>query len=424
MKPLSKFIGTKNILLLGIAATVGLALAGIFVFAPEPDKAEAHEASWPVSVLTAKPGKFSPELSLYGRVETPRASTLTAAVTAYIESVPVQEGDLVKQGDLLIQLDQTDGQFLLARRQADLAEAKAHLASLQISARNNEKVLAQRRKLHEITDRKVAKHSRLREQGSISEDTLNAILADSYRQSIELTMQQGNVDDMKNQLARMEAQISRAEALLGEAQVQIARTQVLAPFDGRVTKVSVSPGELVRPGMTLADIYDITHIMVRAQIPGKDLATIKSALGADIHLGSVVSVDNRHYQAALVSLSGEVISGRSSVDGLFKLVDTSVLLELGRTVGLNIELPPVEATVQVPVQSLYGQDRVFIVRDERLVGLTVERVGERLTDDGNYRVLIRSAEIPEGTQVVSTQLSNAITGLKVSAPSSDLAGSP
>jgi hypothetical protein len=62
---------------------------------------------------------------------------------------------------------------------------------------------------------------------------------------------------------------------------------------------------------------------------------------------------------------------------------------------------------------MYGHNWVFVVNDERLVGITVDRVGELRDKGGQLKVLIRSPEIAPGVPIVTSQLSNAITGLKV-----------
>lgn len=80
---------------------------------------------------------------------------------------------------------------------------------------------------------------------------------------------------------------------------------------------------------------------------------------------------------------------------------------------LRVELPPEENVVALPFEALYGLDHIYRLADGRMAALTVERVGERREVEGQTRVLVRNPELVAGDRVITTQLPNAITGLKV-----------
>jgi HlyD family secretion protein len=73
--------------------------------------------------------------------------------------------------------------------------------------------------------------------------------------------------------------------------------------------------------------------------------------------------------------------------------DASALPPLGRVVDLRIELPAEPDVVALPIGSLYDNDRIYAVEDNRLRAIHVERVGELQLPDGDYRVLVRSPEL-------------------------------
>ena len=407
-----KRIGSKNKLLAGILVALAILLTGIVGLAPTPDKKEVLETAWPVTTMPAKAQRLSPELSLYGRVESPRQSSLTAAVTAFVEDVAVLEGTWVNAGQTLIQLDPIDASLQVERRQADEIEARANLETLKLKVAENQRILIHEKNLSELAEAKSKRHEQLRQQRSISEETLNAVSREANRQAISLSRQEGLVNDAKNQLARAEANLKRANAMLREAEVKLGRTRIEAPFAGRVTSVSVSKGELVQPGSVMVEMYDTTQMVIRTQIPGSNLAAVKQAISAGEQLSAHITLRDQILEAKLTRLSGEVSRGRSSVDGLFT-VSGDVPLELGRAVQLRLSLPSIEDSILVPVQSMYGHDRVFIVAGERLLGIEVERVGQLTDEAGHLNILIRSPEIGPSVPIITSQLSNAITGLKV-----------
>ena len=412
-KFLLKILSTKNGVLGSLGLVSVLVITLIVVFKPIPEKKEVLETAWPVTAIAASPQQYAPELSLYGRVESLRQSSLTAAVTAYVEKVSVLEGSWVNQGDLLIQLDPIDASLLVERREADLTEAEANLATLRLKVAENLRILEHERDLDQLAQQRSKRHDQLRQQKSISEETLNAVFSDTNRQAIALSRHEGLVNDANNQLARASATIKRSKSMLKEAEINLRRTQIIAPFSGRVTSVMVSPGELVRPGVVVVEMYDAQTMEVRSQIPARNLAAIKQALDAGEELSAYILIGNEKLNATLTRLSGEVSRGKSSVDGLFRL-SRHTYLELGRAVKLLLSLPTIDNTLLVPVQSMYGHDRVFIIADDRLKGVTITRVGELRDENGHLGILIQSSEIRAGVSIVTSQLSNAITGLKVS----------
>lgn len=118
----------------------------------------------------------------------------------------------------------------------------------------------------------------------------------------------------------------------------------------------------------------------------------------------------------LERLVGAVEKGRSGVDGLVRLDPGVNPPDLGRAVQLRMTMRPVQDLVALPVQAVYGQRRVFVIEDGLLAGINVERVGEMTTARGELRLLVRGPGLSDGARVLTTQLSNAVTGLRVSVP--------
>ena len=71
-------------------------------------------------------------------------------------------------------------------------------------------------------------------------------------------------------------------------------------------------------------------------------------------------------------------------------------------------------TVAVPVQAVYGQRRLFVIENGLLAGIDIERLGERTDARGRLELLVRADELRDGVRILSSQLSNAVTGLRVS----------
>lgn len=404
----------KARIILVIVAVSGFGSVGLIAFAPEPDHVVADVQGVPVSSIVTQFRRLSPEVRLYGRVETPNTAQLTALISAPVAALAAREGDRVDAGAVLVALDETDMALALERAEAELDEAQADLDVLLLAGDEDRAVLAYQERLADQAVAKADWHRKLFAQGSISRQTLNAALSESHAQAIALVQQRGLVASFEHRRSRALASVARAKASVREARVNLERAAVKAPFPGRVTRILVAPGELVAPGTTVAEIYDDTRLEIRVAIPNVHLPEVEVALAAGVH--PAVLADFGDYQGTgfLERLVGAVEKGRSGVDGLVRLDAGVNPPDLGRAVQLRMTMRPVEGLVALPVQAVYGQRRVFMIEDGLLAGIDVERVGEMTTEHGDLRLLVRGPRLNDGARVLTTQLSNAVTGLRVS----------
>lgn len=401
-----------RVFLLLVAATVAI-VALLVAMAPEPELVAQEETAWEVNTMMAEPAAIAPELRLVGRVETPRVSSLASALAAEVSDVPAVEGQHVEEGDVLVVLDDRDARLLAEQRRADVVEARANLASLQLAGKDDLAMLEHQRKLVELTLKDLNRHKELRQNSAVSETLFDTIERQAHQQAIALRQAESTVEDFANRIAQNEARLRRTEALLAEAELAVQRTRIRSPYHGRVAKVVVAPGERVAPGEVVVDVYDTAALEVRAQIPGRELATVRNALATRAASGLPAKLLTQpNLDASLNRLSGQVDSGTAGVDGLFRVQGGATLLEVGRVVELELHLPAVDSVIAAPEQAIFGEDRVYLVEDGRLRGVTVERVGRANGEQGE-RVLIRSGDIDAGARILTTQLSNAITGLRV-----------
>ena len=89
-------------------------------------------------------------------------------------------------------------------------------------------------------------------------------------------------------------------------------------------------------------------------------------------------------------------------------------LRPGALLPVSLERPVREQTVAIPFSALYGADSVYLMTDDqRLKRIKVNRIGEAQSHNGERRLLISAEQLTPGTQLITTHLPNAVTGLKV-----------
>ncbi|NJN45461.1 MAG: HlyD family efflux transporter periplasmic adaptor subunit [Candidatus Competibacteraceae bacterium] len=374
---------------------------------------QSEEKAWRVTAIEIEPARYQPELLLYGTVEAPRQAELSAAIAADITQVLVAEGQLVTDQQLLVLLDERDGQLAQRQREADVAEIQALIDSELKRYRSDLAALEYDKAMLELDRRAVTRAEDLRQRKVGSESLLDEARLAFQRQALAVNARQLAIDDHSTRSAQLRARLARAEALRDQAELDLQRTRIVAPFAGRVASVPVAPGDRVRIGDSLVSLYATAELEIRAQIPFRYLPVIRASLKAGGSLLAHGQQDGRSLSARLQRLSAQAARSLGGIDALFIPIDGADSIVPGRLLRLVLQLPPQEQLVALPSSALYGLDRVYRLTDGRLAGVTVERVGERYNPDGSAQVLIRSPALQIGDQLITTQLPNAVEGLKV-----------
>jgi len=391
--PLRRWLPGIIIILLVIG---GIAL----MFANQKDipVTPAAEKAWPVRSIAAQPQAHTPTLRLYGQITAPRTSTLTAAIAANVTAVHVLEGQAVKKGELLVQLDDHEANLALQQAEASLTIEKARQQEDHRSLKSEQELLTltQRNfnRVQSLIDRKLGSDAQL----------------DNARQNV--TIQKFSVNNRKLAIAQHKARLQQLTAQYERAKLDVDRALVFSPYDGFITRVVVARGDRTTPGQGILQLFDSSLLEIRAQIPNGHITNLRTALAAQQTPIARVQIGDQLLSAKLNRLAAVSSAETGSLDGFFRL-DTDTPLADGQRVTLLLDLPTVENSVAVPFEAIYNLNRVYQITDDRLYGLNVETLGEVQLDDGSTKILIHSPRIENGAHILTTQLPNAVDGLLV-----------
>ncbi len=400
-----------------LLGSVGILLlaAGIFALLvatrPETHVVEVKERAWPVAAMEIRPGRWPRTLTLYGRVDALSRTSVTAALAAEVTSVPVEEGEAVREGRLLVVLDDRDYRLDLAQREAELEQAQAAIEEENSRHRGNLEALPGERRLLELAQAEVDRLGDLIRKKLASQSSLDSARQALARQSIAVARIEESVRTHQSKLRELEARLAQKQAALEKARLQLQRTRILAPYAGRVIRVRTAVGQRVSPGTVLLELFAETSMVLRAVVPEVHLAVLREMLEQGGTITATGRLDGRPVRARLLRL-GAATTDSGGVEGLFLLEPESRWLQLGRVLELEVELPPLDDVVPIPWEALYGADEVYLINGEnRLHAVKVERVGQ-LRREGRDLLLVRLPGKPEG-RLLTTQLPNAVEGLLV-----------
>lgn len=406
----SSFI--KWLLPIGILAVAIVIFMVLMKSKPQAPSRPISEKVWSVQTIAAESGTHQPSLILYGKVESPRMTRVTAAVTAFVHEVYTDEGKTIKPGQLLIQLDDSDAKLLVDQRQADVDNYLAQIEAEKVRHQTDLKALKIEKNLLQLSLKTVRRYENLIKRKVSSQEQLDSARQAYQQQSLSVTQRERDIADHPNRLAQLQSQLKRAKSLLQAANLDLQRTQISAPFEGRVANLNVAPGDRVRAGDSLISLYSQKRLEVRAQIPNRVLPKLRHNNQPHLSIAKG-SIDGQILDLTLDRIAAEVNGGRAGVDALFRINSDAYLPEPGRSLSIEVLLPAEEGLIALPPQSLYGLDRIYRVTGEgRLESVQVERIGDS-NETGIPKVLVRSQAIEAGDRIITTQLPNAISGLRV-----------
>jgi membrane fusion protein (multidrug efflux system) len=247
-------------------------------------------------------------------------ATITPLYGGPVAQVLVDNAQAVKQGQVLVQLDDTDAQIALAEAQANLANTRRRVEALfavddtlkaQIAARDADEKAAQANLAKAKID--LARRQSLLASGGVSADVItaaqtaysNAVAGEQLARAnydSAVAAYQANHALIDGTTVDTNPQVLAAQAERDQAQVNLNRTIIRAPVDGIVTSRDVQVGQQVQPGQTLMLVVPVSQAYVDANFKEVQLAKVrpgqKVTLTSDLYGGGVT------FHGTVVGFSG------------------------------------------------------------------------------------------------------------------------
>jgi RND family efflux transporter MFP subunit len=242
------------------------------------------------------------------------------------------------------------------------------------------------------------------------------------------------LDDARRGARVSEATLAEAHASLDQAQRDLVRTELLAPFTGRVREARVDLGQFVSRGVPIATLYATDFVEVRLPIPDPELAYLDLRLwepgraeseGPAVTLRATFAGAEHEWQGRIVRSEGEIDAKSRMVHVVARVADPYAVGESGRpplAVGLFVRAEiagsRAEAVTVVPRSALRDDRQLMVVdADDRLWLREVD-----LLRIEREEVLLRNVLAP-GERVCTSPLQAVVDGMRVR-PLADAGTSP
>ena len=395
---------------------VALGVAGFALLksnAPVDPPLEPSARVWSVTAVSVEYKHLSPTLRLYGRVESPRETRLRSAVPADVKELTALSGRVVSKGELLLRLDDHDLKLMLRQRNAEVADIKAQIESEKKRHGSDLTALKHEHALYDLAERVLKRAERLAQSQAGTQARVDEAQRALRLQALALTSRQRAVSDHTPRLAQLDARLNKSKAVRDQVHRDLQRSELTAPFDGRITAVHISPGDRVRPGDRLIDLFDTNYVELRTQVPNRYLPTLRQALSHGSAVTATIELNGNAIALELDRLAGKIERGQGGVVAFFNIIGEKHLIELGRTVSVFVDLPAEANVFALPATAVYGANNVYRIQDNRLSMVQLERVGDYRNGQCGSWILFRSENLSEGDMILANQLPNAVEGLKV-----------
>lgn len=292
-----------------------------------------------------------------GHVESPHRVDLGAQITATVARVPVNEGQSVKAGTLLIAL--VPDELRAAERQADIAvqQAQARLRQLlEVQAPVAEQALRQAQANLDNAQSTYKRNQDLFKQGFIGQAALDdarkaADLADAQLRSAQ--KQLDTTSTLGSDYAMAATAVSQAQAAHAAARARTAYANIQAPVDGVLIARNVEVGDVVQPGKLLMTLSPQGKTQVVIAVDEKNLHLI--ALGQKA-LVSADAYPQQKFAAELVYINPGVNAQTGAVDVKLDVAEPPATLRQDMTVSVDIEVARKAQALLLPVSAVHDID--------------------------------------------------------------------
>lgn len=293
-----------------------------------------------------------------GHVENPHRIDIGVQLTGTVLSVPVNEGQKVTQGTVLIQLNAEELEASL--RQAELSEQQAlvHLRQLK----ELQAPLAQQSLLQAQANRESALRQWERTQELFDKGFIGAAAKDEAHRAEQVALAQLNsarqqlasVSKGGSEIAAADAALAFAQAAVEGARSRLNYTQVKAPADGTLIARDVEKGDVVQPGKALMVLSPAGETQLVLQIDEKNLHLVH--LG-QMALASADAYASERFEAKVVYINPGVDSQRGSVEIKLLVPTPPAYLKQDMTVSVDIEVARRENAVLVSAAAVHDIDK-------------------------------------------------------------------
>jgi RND family efflux transporter MFP subunit len=418
MKKGALFKTFRVVMVLLVAFAIAITLV---ILRPKAERQVPVEKGRLVEVFAARAEDVQMVVESFGTIEPRESLKLVAQVPGQIVDISPEfkEGNLIRKGTRLIQIDPRTYSLEVERRRVQVKQTEAELKRLKQEVVN----LRTRVKIAE-SDVNLAKNEYWRLKKLIERKVVSQSQLDKTEQAYLASLER--LQALENQLALLGPQKEEliaaremAEVMYQQAKLDLERSAIKTSFDGWVLEKVIEVGQHVNVGQQLGSIYRAGELDIEVRIPAKDFKWLPADLGGKTPVMADVVFNN---EGNLRIWNGRVARVKAMMDERTRTLpmvievdesaastkhESSFSLRPGMFVTIRIKGKEIPDAFVLPRRVVYPGDVVYTVNDNHLkikeVNILRSYKDSVIVDEG----------ISEGDQIVKTPLTGAVDGMSV-----------
>jgi RND family efflux transporter MFP subunit len=353
----------------------------------------------PVQMATIEEGSFDVAARFVGRLRAQSAAEIYARTEGPVTAVHVGSGDRVRQGQLLALIDAADAQQRVEQARAALRMAEATWGQRQSSL--------------ELARSQAARITQLFGQKLVSQS--------------DYDIAQGELANATAQLELARAQIEQARANLNAAQLDLAKTRIVAPFDGYIGTRHLDLGAQASTNRPIFSIVDLSVIRTTIAVPAQDAVHVRQGQRATV---TADVLPGQSFAGTVARISSVYDPQTNTVEAEVEVPNPDGVLRPGMYGSVAIAYRNDPKALLVPLEAVRTNEMeqwIFVAEREGDTGLLARRVGVRSLQSASReqsRVAIEplDGELTPGMNVIVLGHELLSDGAKIAAVKPDGAG--
>jgi HlyD family secretion protein len=343
----------------------------------------------PVTTVAVVRGDLVQTIVASGRVATPQRVAIGTELTGRVDAIPVDEGQHVTRGQLLIQLNDDDERAALAQADAGIAQASAKLGQIRdVALPAAQQSLRQTQSNLTQAQQQFARTEEMTTRGAFSKAQLDDVqrnldVAKSQLQAAQIQVRASSAGGSDYVLA--ESALQQANAIRQAAQARLDATRILAPADGILIARNVERGHVATAGKDLMVLAPTGLTQIVVQIDEKNLSLLSVGESA---IGSADAYADQRFDATVSYINPGIDPLRGAVEVKLDVPEPPAYLKQDMTASIDIEVARRNATLIAPDNTIRDADSgkpwVMLLRNQRVQKQAV-KLG--LTGTGQVEVL-------------------------------------
>ena len=300
-----------------------------------------------VDALELRPRDLTQTLVVNGRVLAPRLVQVGARQTGIVTRRLVKEGERVREGQLLAELDNAEARAALAQAEAGLAQVREVERPLAGSG------VTQAESTLRLAKWQHDRNEKLLKDGIIPESQL-----EDSRKGVDIARAALVSAQAQSRSSALGSSLKLAEANVALAKARLAQTQVRSPAGGVVLTRTVETGDQVQPGRQLFTLALDEPLQLLIQPDEKNLAQLRTGQEA---LASADAFPERRFPARISYIAPGVDATKGTVDVKLELPAVPEFLRPDMTVSVEIRYGQSKNALALPLQAFRTGSNPFVL---------------------------------------------------------------